>query len=192
MAKAEYKSAIRSRKLIRTAFVELMQEKDTDKITVTDIVKRADINRGTFYAHYSDTHAVLEQIENEFLQHILEILDDSNYENFIQNPYPVFQKLTAYLEKDMELYRLLVKAKKSTHFLYQLKEIFIEHIIKSFPIKESEKSNPSFLTAIHFYAGGIVITYYDWFDDNLKMSLTELTQMISSFIKKGCDMYLHS
>ncbi len=36
MAKAEYKSAIRSRKLIRTAFVELMQEKDTDKITVTD------------------------------------------------------------------------------------------------------------------------------------------------------------
>ena len=158
MAKAEYKSAIRSRKLIRTAFVELMQEKDTDKITVTDIVKRADINRGTFYAHYSDTHAVLEQIENEFLQHILEILDDSNYETFIQNPYPVFQS----------------------------------HIIKSFPIKESEKSNPSFLAAIHFYAGGIVITYYDWFDDNLKMSLTELTQMISSFIKKGCDMYLHS
>lgn len=50
MAKAEYKSAIRSRRMIQHALVELLQEKELDKITVTDIVTRADINRGTFYA----------------------------------------------------------------------------------------------------------------------------------------------
>lgn len=54
MAKAEYKSAIRSRRMIQRALVELLQEKELDKITVTDIVTRADINRGTFYAHYAD------------------------------------------------------------------------------------------------------------------------------------------
>ena len=48
MAKAEYKSAIRSRRMIQHALVELLQEKELDKITVTDIVTRADINRGTF------------------------------------------------------------------------------------------------------------------------------------------------
>ena len=45
--KKEYRSAIRSRRLIRAALLELLQEKKFEKITVTDIVKRADINRST-------------------------------------------------------------------------------------------------------------------------------------------------
>lgn len=49
-----YKSALRSRKWIRQAFMELLREKEFEKITVTDIVNRADINRSTFYAHYPD------------------------------------------------------------------------------------------------------------------------------------------
>ena len=43
--KTEYRSAIRSRKLIRQAYVELIKEKDVDKITVMDVVNKADINR---------------------------------------------------------------------------------------------------------------------------------------------------
>ena len=46
MAKAEYRSAIRSKRLINDALADLLQEKPLDKITVTDVVNRADINRG--------------------------------------------------------------------------------------------------------------------------------------------------
>ena len=80
--KAEYRSAIRSRKLIIQAFIELMQEKELEKITVTDIVKRADINRGTFYAHYQDTSAVIEQIGNDIISKLIEFLDEFQYKNF--------------------------------------------------------------------------------------------------------------
>ncbi|HNB53818.1 MAG TPA: TetR/AcrR family transcriptional regulator, partial [Anaerolineales bacterium] len=65
--KAEYRSSIRSKRLIRQAFVELLKEKDLEKITVTNIITRANINRGTFYAHYQDVRAVIEQIENEII-----------------------------------------------------------------------------------------------------------------------------
>lgn len=65
--KAEYKSAIRSRKFIKGAFTELMKVKEIDKITVTDIVNKADINRGTFYAHYGNTRALIAQIENDVM-----------------------------------------------------------------------------------------------------------------------------
>ena len=47
--KAEYRNSIRSKTLIRNALLSLMQEKEFEKITVTDIVSKADINRGTFY-----------------------------------------------------------------------------------------------------------------------------------------------
>ena len=46
--RAEYRSAIRSRRMIREAYTVLLKEKDLSKITVTDIVNRADINRATF------------------------------------------------------------------------------------------------------------------------------------------------
>ena len=35
-------------------------ERNLQKITVTDIVTRADINRATFYAHYPDVRGVTE------------------------------------------------------------------------------------------------------------------------------------
>ena len=38
MEKKEYRSAVRSRKLIRQAFYELLKEKSFEKITVTDIL----------------------------------------------------------------------------------------------------------------------------------------------------------
>ena len=69
--KAEYKSAKRSRKMIRTAFAKLMLEKEVDKITITDIVKEADLNRGTFYAHYQTPSDVLVEIENEIMDNLL-------------------------------------------------------------------------------------------------------------------------
>ncbi len=46
---------LRTRKTIKEAFVELMEEKGFDAITVKDITTRAGINRGTFYAHYQDS-----------------------------------------------------------------------------------------------------------------------------------------
>lgn len=45
-SKAEYRSAIRSRKLIKTAFMELAAEKEISKITVKDIADRADRGNG--------------------------------------------------------------------------------------------------------------------------------------------------
>ena len=61
--KAEYRSSLRSKKLIREAMVRLMREKPFEKITITDIVKEADINRGTFYAHFKDSGDVLNSIK---------------------------------------------------------------------------------------------------------------------------------
>ncbi len=44
----------RTRELLRSALLSLIQEKGYDRITVQDILDRADIGRSTFYAHYRD------------------------------------------------------------------------------------------------------------------------------------------
>jgi len=51
----------RTRSLIQQAFSELLAEKGFGAITVQDITERAGINRATFYAHYPDKFALLEE-----------------------------------------------------------------------------------------------------------------------------------
>ncbi len=53
--------------VIREAFFALLREKGFDKLTVTDICKLADINRGTFYLHYEDKYALLNALIDEAL-----------------------------------------------------------------------------------------------------------------------------
>lgn len=53
--------------VIREAFFELLREKGFEKTSVTDICKRADINRGTFYLHYEDKYALLNHLIDEAL-----------------------------------------------------------------------------------------------------------------------------
>ncbi|MEO3856880.1 TetR/AcrR family transcriptional regulator [Acrocarpospora sp. B8E8] len=49
----------RTRQTIQRAMVELMLDKGYDKVTVTDIIDRADVGRSTFYAHFTDKRDVL-------------------------------------------------------------------------------------------------------------------------------------
>ena len=61
--RAEYRSSRRSKNMIKKAFAKLLHEKDISKITVTDIIKEAEISRGTFYAHYPDVYGLLSKLK---------------------------------------------------------------------------------------------------------------------------------
>lgn len=53
--------------VIREAFFDLLAEVGFAKMTVADICRRADINRGTFYLHYEDKFALLDALIDEAL-----------------------------------------------------------------------------------------------------------------------------
>jgi len=60
--RAEY-----TKKIIQDAFLELLREKPFTQITVTELVKKAGINRTTFYKHYLDVPNLMESIEDALL-----------------------------------------------------------------------------------------------------------------------------
>ena len=53
--------------VLKQALLSFLQEKPINKITVKEVCERAELNRATFYAHYSDCFALLESIENELI-----------------------------------------------------------------------------------------------------------------------------
>ncbi|MFL5706619.1 MAG: TetR/AcrR family transcriptional regulator [Ktedonobacteraceae bacterium] len=61
----------RTRQLLQQAFLELLQEKSFQAITVQDITERATVNRATFYAHYEDKYALLDGYIREHFQQMV-------------------------------------------------------------------------------------------------------------------------
>ena len=54
--------AVRTKQVIRQAFIELLNERPLDKISVKDIAERSTVNRNTFYYYYADIYALVEEI----------------------------------------------------------------------------------------------------------------------------------
>jgi len=60
-------SVIKTENNIRTTFIQLINEKDFNDITVQDILDRALINRSTFYKYYTDKYNLAETVAQNFL-----------------------------------------------------------------------------------------------------------------------------
>ena len=63
-----------TRMLIRKAFTTLLCKKPIQSISVKELCELAGINRGTFYAHYSDVYDLRSQIEAEMQEHLEQAL----------------------------------------------------------------------------------------------------------------------
>ena len=72
---------VKTERAIRDAFFELLEESDFDKVSVTDITQRAQINRNTFYLHYSDKFNLVNSILIDFVQELsqqaLKVIDQA-------------------------------------------------------------------------------------------------------------------
>ena len=62
---------IRTKEIIRDAFWELLEEKPYNKITVQDIVNRCQVNRNTFYYHFQNIPALMEESVKEWMEDVI-------------------------------------------------------------------------------------------------------------------------
>ncbi|MBQ6164008.1 MAG: TetR/AcrR family transcriptional regulator C-terminal domain-containing protein [Clostridia bacterium] len=62
---------------LRRSLFALLREKSVDKITPTELCRRAGINRNTFYAHYNSARELLETMENELIAQIVDASGDT-------------------------------------------------------------------------------------------------------------------
>lgn len=66
----------KTRAQLRAGLARLMQQKNIKEITVKELVDEIDINRSTFYLHYTDIYQMLQSIEGELMEDILEAIKE--------------------------------------------------------------------------------------------------------------------
>jgi AcrR family transcriptional regulator len=93
----------RTRTLLGDALVKLIREKDYRTITVSDIVKRANVGRSTFYAHYETKDSLLE----DQLERVIQVLSQ-RIPSQAELPFFPSLGLFRHVGEEYELYKSLV------------------------------------------------------------------------------------
>lgn len=185
----EYRSSIRSKKLIRMAMVELLAEKDISKITVVDIIHRADLSRNTFYAHYQDVFAVLEEMENDFLAEMNLYLDEAIRNREFSDPLPLLQKFQRFIENNIETNRMFLANQNAAAFCEKIKQIFIARVMENLPTTEV-KDTEGFLIFLECLSGGFVSLYQKSLKEESTLTLDDITAEINRIYTWGLKKYI--
>lgn len=144
--------AIRTKKMIRNALIELIEEKGFGNISITDITTRADINRGTFYLHYIDKYDLLEQIEKELLQELQQNIKDTRLIDHItidatdsvesvNKPIPYMKKVFEYVKENSVLIKAILGPNGDPRFQNKIKELIHNNVFEKNLIKAFNKEN---------------------------------------------------
>ena len=89
-----------TRRLLKEALLELLEDTELARISVTALCQKADVHRSTFYQYYTDPSALLQEIETDFLRMIPvppEVLDPNNQKKLLSVTAAFFFLLLTFL-----------------------------------------------------------------------------------------------
>ena len=87
---------------LRQGLAELLQEKSLKEITVKELTDKVDINRSTFYLHYSDIYDMMEKIENELIEEIEELVRTRPVNPFNESSLKVLEETLPEKKQDLQ------------------------------------------------------------------------------------------
>lgn len=166
----------KTKKSIRKAFILLIDKKDLNDITITELSRLADIDRKTFYLHYETVNDVYKEIEIE-VSAKLQALLNSNKEFTFQK---FFLGLNKIMQDDLEFYKVISKKPSYAFLLIECTELLNQKLIEKYP-----SMSP---TTASFMSHGIIGAYVDWLNNNNDISLENLAVELGKILKKRTYM----
>ncbi len=107
----------RTRKLLREALIELIEERGFEALTIGELTERAMVSRAAFYRNYQDKYDLVEQIFEEAMSALLGAVGDLGREH----PAEIWVKFFEHIAEYERLYRALLGRKGSPWFVRKMR-----------------------------------------------------------------------
>lgn len=115
---------------LRAGLAELMSEKSIREITVKELVDKVDINRSTFYLHYTDIYNMLDEIEKGLLAEIVHAID-AHPIGLNENTFPFIADMFSILSDNKDICTALMGPNGDSTFIYKIEEIIEENSMQA-------------------------------------------------------------
>lgn len=172
-----------TKRLLRDAFTGLLMEKPLASITVRELCQRAQLNRGTFYMHYTDIYELMDTIEAEMvadLQAVLEGLDvaPDNARSLVEPCRRIFE----YLRQNSDMCIILLGHNSNFVFVNRLvdmgKAYCLRKYMECYPTA-SEKQAEYFYS---FVSSGCIGLLRQWASNDFRDPTSAIAQMAENLL----------
>ncbi|MDF9760933.1 AcrR family transcriptional regulator [Peribacillus simplex] len=139
---------LRTRLLIKEAFIDLLQEMDIERMSVSRIAERATISRVTFYLHYRDIPDMLEKMADDMIEDIQPAVNSQpvNEGAADDTDFVMLVRMLDHIAKHAKFYKVILGSKRVPIFTERLLNMLTEIITARLEVL----GNDSF-----FYKAGI-------------------------------------
>lgn len=154
-----------SQKKIERAFIELLQTHEIKEITVSDLIKKAGLNRSTFYANYIDIFDLADKTREILEQEFSNLFTDYDY--FNENSGA--EKMFAHIKDNQLFYKTYFK------LCYDDK-----HLVSIYDPKRAEKEHIESHLKYHieFFRNGLNAIIKLWLSNGCQESPKEMAEIL--------------
>lgn len=179
----------RTHRLLREAFIELIAEQGYDSLRVEDILQRADIGRTTFYAHFSDKRALLENVAEVFDKRYQKDLAQRTLDEAGNIPLVAVQKVFESFARNAPFFGMVLES-RDVPILYErvqeaFRDIFISLLTEQTEILKLTPAVPLPILA-EFYVGALLALGKWWLSNGMRpYTAAEMAQMFYDLDRYG-------
>lgn len=176
------KRVVRTKRALTQALFTLLGEKEFQRITVTELARRAGVDRKTFYLHYQSVEEILEDFYTEQLVRLQETM-----EHQLDRPADaaaLFRSLNTLMEEDLDAYRGLAKGPAQGFFREKLAEALKGRILLIMG-RETAVSRELREFYAEYFTTGILAAYVDWLRGDIDLTGAEMATRLSRVVMDG-------
>lgn len=181
---------LKTKRAIYEALVELMQKKNLNSITVTELAAAANINRKTFYTYYSTVNDVLDEVINELISSLKDLMYAMSEDYNMLSPQTLFAFLNTIMS-DVDIVRALFTSDNGNMLFNKLQKALQETLLKELIDNDIKMNIPpeQYPLISSFVAGGMIYVYYEWITNPNGTSLDEMARTLTTLIISGVHAF---
>lgn len=172
-----------TRRVLKESLINLLKEKQISSITVKELCETADINRSTFYSHYSDQYDLLSKIEEEIIKDMNQTLSQYNFTKE-EETLQMTEKLLEYVAANSDICRTLLSEHGDATFQKRVMLTAHQFTMQDWMGINSLDEEISEYVSIFVIAGSIHVIK-SWLDDGMDKTPKEMAEIINSLTNKG-------
>ena len=178
-----------TQKIIKETLIDLLNEKQITKISVSEICEIADINRATFYRYYVDVYDLLDKIEDAFSLELIEAFKKAEITDYTVSKF-VKSLLRVFLD-NKKLVKVLFNHKTSTNFLENILELVYDTCKNKWEEEmPNVKDEDIEYASIYLFNGALGVINF-WIKNDFDKNIDEIANIIEQLAYFGLKKYIY-
>ncbi|WP_338786249.1 TetR/AcrR family transcriptional regulator [Metabacillus sp. FJAT-53654] len=170
----------KTQEAIKKAFIELMNEKQFDKITLQDISDRANVNRRTIYLHYMDKFDLLDKLIEEHINKLQEMFESLSETDFIAGGQAIFE----YFQKNYLFFSTMLVGGGAQNFRAQYIEFSVELLKNEVVTAEGKNKGLSEDIILRFVSAAYVEVVEWWLKNQMPYPPRVMAEQVGLLVKR--------